>query len=201
MSIVAPTVLLFVSETFAGSHATRQLHRRPAALLAAFFTAIGVCEGTTQVIKLVVQRRRPNFYALCGFDGQICAAKNTERIVEAQLSFPSGHSSLSMCAAVFIWQYGMTRIWSRRQKPGRNGGEFLLLRRDTWLAAALTFGSVGTSIACGVTRLVDHWHHPSDVLAGWILGAMIATAVFRSQTAFGYRDNVPALSPAPLSAV
>ena len=37
-------------------------------VISAFSAAIGLSEGITIMIKLWVQRRRPNFYDLCGFD-------------------------------------------------------------------------------------------------------------------------------------
>lgn len=39
-----------------------------ATVISAFSAALGLSEGCTVMIKLWVKRRRPNFYALCGFD-------------------------------------------------------------------------------------------------------------------------------------
>mmetsp|Transcript_6640 Transcript_6640/g.16164 ORF Transcript_6640/g.16164 Transcript_6640/m.16164 type:complete len:206 (-) Transcript_6640:1165-1782(-) len=39
-----------------------------ATVISAFSAAVGLSEGCTVMIKFGVKRRRPNFYALCGFD-------------------------------------------------------------------------------------------------------------------------------------
>ena len=41
---------------------------RIATVVSAFAAAIGLSEGCTVMVKLWVKRRRPNFYALCGFN-------------------------------------------------------------------------------------------------------------------------------------
>ena len=83
---------------------TRLVHM--AAALGAFVMAIGLSEGTTVLLKLWVQRRRPNFYSLCGFEKQVlkCTAPD-DLVMEANLSFPSGHSSLSCCGSTFLVWY------------------------------------------------------------------------------------------------
>lgn len=182
-SILLPSLLLILAETscrIGKVHAAAAPRRRGLAIvLAVFFTALGVSEFTTQCIKLVVRRRRPNFYALCAFVKNACTASNPQRIIEAQLSFPSGHSSLSMCAAVILWHYFRERHLAvvQPQYNMRNDRRFLL-QLEPWCAALSTIGTIGVSIAIGITRLVDHWHHPSDVLAGWLLGAAVATGVW-----------------------
>lgn len=179
LCVFLPMVVLFFLETATGCP------KRPAMIVGAFLTAIGVSEGITQILKTIVQRRRPNFYALCGFDitQQICKAQ-PQRIIEAQLSFPSGHSSLSMCAAVFMWRFCMFKICqTRRWQPSNQSS--LIVRYDNWIKAGVTIVSIGSSIAIGVSRLVDHWHHPSDVLAGWMLGGIVASCIYRSQGLYG----------------
>lgn len=142
--------------------------KRPAWALAAVLTTIGISEGLTQTLKMIVQRRRPNFYALCEFKPPRCTA-NAERIREAQYSFPSGHSSLSACTAVFVTWFLLAKV--------------VVSRRLTVMQKRLASGVVclsfwGWMIFVGISRLVDHWHHPSDVLAGWLLGSLVGTVVY-----------------------
>ena len=49
---------------------------RVATVVAAFAAAIGLSEGTTVMVKLWVQRKRPNYYALCGFDAATKSCTN-----------------------------------------------------------------------------------------------------------------------------
>jgi hypothetical protein len=57
-----------VARTSNPDSATLQKVYLVATVISAFSAAIGLSEGCTVMIKLLVKRRRPNFYALCGFD-------------------------------------------------------------------------------------------------------------------------------------
>ena len=57
-----------VASTSKPNSAALQKVYRVATVISAFSAAIGLSEGCTVMIKLWVKRRRPNFYALCGFD-------------------------------------------------------------------------------------------------------------------------------------
>lgn len=80
-SIFFPLIVMMLhawySETPADSTAST-VHKqyRVATVVSAFSAAMGLSEGSTVLIKLWVQRRRPNFYALCGFDSttKMCTA-------------------------------------------------------------------------------------------------------------------------------
>jgi membrane-associated phospholipid phosphatase len=155
-----------------------------------FLRAIGISEGCTNLLKHYVARRRPNFYALCQFDtvSRACNATlslgstTTARIKEAQYSFPSGHSSLASCSMVFVTWY-LTRLLARRPTLLRRGSVVTVDHRrvsfwassllSPWLPLLLP----GWAVYVGATRLADHWHHFSDVLAGLALGSTIATLV------------------------
>jgi len=65
-------------------------------------------------------------------------------------SFPSGHAARAILLAVMGWHVG-----------------------PTWLAAALTIWAPLVSVA----RIAMGVHYASDVLAGWIVGALMA-AIF-----------------------
>ena len=57
-----------LNDPAATSTALRFRIQRVANVISAFSAAMGLSEGCTVMVKLWVQRRRPNFYALCGFD-------------------------------------------------------------------------------------------------------------------------------------
>lgn len=67
-------------------------------------------------------------------------------------AFPSGHA-LGVMAAVLALLTISAGMFNRR---GR--------------AASIVFGAVVVVVAVGVGRVVLNVHHPSDVLAGWVLG-------------------------------
>mmetsp|Transcript_3182 Transcript_3182/g.4480 ORF Transcript_3182/g.4480 Transcript_3182/m.4480 type:complete len:166 (+) Transcript_3182:646-1143(+) len=130
-------------------------------------------EFITQIFKFYVGRLRPNFYALCGFDTTTlrCTA-DEDNILESHLSFPSGHTSMSFCGmGVLVWI-----LLGRAESASRNsaGTSKLLFsyRKLNFVFAFLPWlyaGFVGTS------RIVDNWHHPSDVIAGGLIGIFSST--------------------------
>ena len=77
---------------------------------------------------------------------------------KAHLSFPSGHSSFAFQAAVFTVLYLQT-------KYGTHGFQQLSLPIPFFQVIAI---SVATFTA--VSRIMDYKHHPTDVLAGTLIG-------------------------------
>lgn len=143
----------------------------------AWATAIGTSEGLTQILKLYVQRRRPNFIALCEFTytfgkGGHCTADDMD-ILEANLSFPSGHSSLAACGMTFLTLAVLSQLLSNNCT--------LLLPRPVrrWSCALVALGAFCYTLFVGTSRIVDNWHHPSDVLAGWLLGSLSSVGTFQ----------------------
>ncbi|KAG7347759.1 PAP2 superfamily protein [Nitzschia inconspicua] len=141
--------------------------------VSAFSMAIGLSEGITVMIKLWVQRRRPNFYALCGFDisTKSCMA-DLDHVREANFSFPSGHSSLICCSMIFL-------IWYLHGHYDTNAISTL---PSTRLCALFTYTLLpfGWAMFVAASRLVDTWHHPSDVVAGLGLGFAACTVAYHS---------------------
>lgn len=140
--------------------------------------------------------QRPNFYAMCGFDKETLQCMNGDEMeMEARMSFPSGHSSLSFCGLVCVALFFLGRMSGR---PGP-------LRIRSKLMTTLSFTPLLLSFWCATSRLVgmcivfltvlffriglvlttlkhvccillfqDNWHHPSDIIAGAILGSISA---------------------------
>lgn len=133
----------------------------------------------TEIGKYTIGRIRPHFIAVCQpqfHDGSSCSnATNQHRYIEnyscastgynaddvrqARLSFPSGHASLVFYSLLYMTIYLQNRIvWQKGQliKPFI---QFILII-SAWFVA--------------LTRIMDNWHHWSDVLAGSILGTLAA---------------------------
>lgn len=126
--------------------------------ISSLLLGIGGSEGSTQLLKHWVLRRRPNFYQLCQFNTttRLCEAEYA-MLLEAQQSFPSGHSSLSWCGMVVLACFMLKR------KPRRG-------RKLYYFVCAVLPFSYAAFVAS--SRIVDHWHHASDVLTGVFLGCL-----------------------------
>ncbi|MBN3323468.1 PLPP3 phosphatase, partial [Atractosteus spatula] len=139
----------------------------------------GCCVGQslTNMAKLSVGRLRPNFLSVCGlnYSNLNCTEgsyivnfecpyiKNNEEhaklVTEARKSFYSGHASFAMYTMLYL--------------------AFYLQARFTWHGARLLrplmqFLLVLLAVYTGLTRVSDYKHHPSDVLTGFLQGALVA---------------------------
>jgi phosphatidate phosphatase len=135
-------------------------------MIVGLFTGLG---------KVTVGRLRPYFLAVCkpnyttfnctddhGFPAYIlepsCQGKEND-VIQARLSWPSGHTAISVYAAVFIVLY-------------------LEATKMNKLASSLKvlIGAIAVTLAflCSLSRITDHAHHWGDVLSGAILGAAVA---------------------------
>jgi undecaprenyl-diphosphatase len=96
-------------------------------------------------------------------------------------SFPSGHSTLS--AAVYL---SLAMLISSLE-PERGTKRLVFT-----LAGLLVLG-------IGFSRVYLAVHWPSDVLAGWSLGAAVALAAWVALLRFAKRDDVVGVEPDTLS--
>ena len=144
--------------------------------------AVGLSELFTNLLKFYIGRLRPNFYELCGFDPAILAcAADPEDVRQARMSFPSGHSSLSFCSlSVVAWfLLGRSGIAARRGRWSSRRWESALAALPLKArAVASACGPWGMASIVAASRLVDNWHHPSDVIAGSMLGFAVGTFAY-----------------------
>ncbi|MCK6550312.1 phosphatase PAP2 family protein [Myxococcota bacterium] len=110
---------------------------------------------STNLIKVAVKRPRPLTYnpafsAEARFDG------------DARLSFPSGHSSMAFAAATTL-ALGLF---------DRHGGS-----AGAWTGAALGYGAATTVASL---RMLGGKHFVTDVVAGAVLGTVVAVVVTRA---------------------
>lgn len=142
----------------------------------------------TEVGKYTIGRLRPHFMAVCQpqfNDGSTCSDSfNQHRYVEnyfclgtdftvqdvrqGRLSFPSGHSSLAFYSMVYVSLYLQKRLTWKRSSLTRHFIQFSLIM-IAWFTA--------------LSRVMDNWHHWSDVLAGSLIGIIgaLLTAHFISK--------------------
>ncbi|XP_067824469.1 phospholipid phosphatase 2-like [Heptranchias perlo] len=139
-----------------------------------FLFGAAVSQSLTDIAKYTVGRLRPSFLALCKPDmslvncsqyvqSDICTG-SIGNVTEARLSFYSGHSSFGMYCMVFLSLYVQARLrakWARLLRP------------------TIQFFLIAFAIYVGYTRVSDYRHHWSDVLVGFLQGAVIAILVVR----------------------
>lgn len=134
---------------------------------------IGLSEFTTQMVKMYVGRLRPNFYDLCKFNSENleCTASDSH-IMESRSSFPSGHSSLSAAGmGVLVWfLLGRANLGQNMNGKKKN--------RNPKLSAMVALLPLAWSLFVASSRLVDNWHHPSDIVAGLCLGLFFPSLVY-----------------------
>lgn len=122
---------------------------------------------------------RPHFFDLCRpvlADGSTCQdAKNYGRYIEDYTctrpdfpqriyrTFPSGHSTVSSYAVIFLMAYIQARV--------KNGSKF----KDFKLAVQYLLLLYG--VFCPVSRIFDNQHHPADVIFGALLGTAASVLV------------------------
>jgi diacylglycerol diphosphate phosphatase / phosphatidate phosphatase len=157
--------------------------------LSGLLYAIGLTEGITQCVKMYIGRLRPNMYQLCQFNIETLQYSTTiskEQIREGHLSFPSGHSSLASVSMVYCTWY-FVHFFNQQQQRSANINLYRYSRHGLWtlmLSVLRTLFTAlllpGWAVYVGMTRIVDHWHHVSDVLAGLLLGSIVGTIVFHS---------------------
>ena len=141
-----------------------KLHDAQAAVCS-LWSAMGMSEGLVQMLKAYVGRLRPNFYSLCQFDAtsQSCLASE-ENILESRMSFPSGHSSFSFTGMGILTLF----LLGKYSSSSLNGVGAPKLPRLVCFVPLL----YSTFVAC--SRLVDNWHHPSDIIAGSLIGLFLS---------------------------
>lgn len=153
----------------------------------------------TDTIKVATGFPRPNFYSYCDYAGRRsnasaylaatnpnvlgdvrrCLAPEAD-VHESQLSFPSGHASISFAGMT------LTALFARHALGVRPGAHFspsaLLAASPLILAAWIA-----------LTRVRDRYHHPVDVVCGAVLGALGGRAAWRHLVASGRATLLPAL--------
>ncbi|XP_060608387.1 phospholipid phosphatase 1-like [Ruditapes philippinarum] len=143
--------------------------------IGAFLFAATCTLFLTETMKLFGGRLRPHFVSLCKPDfskincsqGYImiptdaCTSDVTKRkLLDSRKSFPSGHASLSTFGAIYLLAFLQLRFtWTKKIRI---------------LLPLLQLGILCAAIFVCISRVNDNKHHFSDVIAGAILGTVIA---------------------------
>lgn len=111
-----------------------------------------------------------------------CTSTATEsQLQEARLSFPSGHSSFSTYAFVFLFVSSLIFIEPVKRKSKLFVLLFkvyfearLLCPKMKFLRPFLQCLCIAIAFFTCLSRVTDYKHHPSDVIGGAILGFSVA---------------------------
>ncbi len=176
------------------------------ALAATPYLSFSVAHFFTNAIKLMAGRLRPDFLDRCQMVDGVCTG-NPTIVFEGRLSFPSGHSSLSMSVsaaiACYLLVFVISAVLYHRARHRfainkrfaemtatdviRTGhrwvqtavyGFIALIPLPITVAVAASPLLFGTWV--GITRTLDNHHHPTDVIAGLLLGFIAAVLMFGS---------------------
>ncbi|XP_037537455.1 phospholipid phosphatase 3-like [Nematolebias whitei] len=157
------------SSSFVGNPYIAALYKQ----VGVFVFGCAISQSFTDIAKVSVGRMRPHFLDVCkpdfstincslGYITEYQCQGSESKVQEARKSFFSGHASFSMYTMLYL--------------------VFYLQSRFTWHGARLLrpltqFTLIMMSFYTGLSRVSDHKHHPTDVLAGFIQGALVAYCI------------------------
>lgn len=179
------------SKSFVGNPYVSALYRQ----VGIFIFGCAVSQSFTDIAKVSVGRMRPHFLDICkpdystincslGYITQYKCAGDPSKVQEARKSFFSGHASFSMYTMLYL--------------------AFYLQSRFTWRGARLLrpllqFTLLMMAFYTGLSRVSDHKHHPTDVLAGFAQGALVAYCIaFYVSNLFKPKAKTATPPPSPI---
>ncbi|WP_022662412.1 phosphatase PAP2 family protein [Paucidesulfovibrio longus] len=137
--------------------AVRRCGKRQLVLFAVLLLGMGITDMSTSAVKSQVQRVRPlnsQPGTYCYEDGAwVRRPPDFQPTKTAGTSYPSGHAANTMCLALLA-----LRLWPR-MRPSLRGALLAL------------------PLLVGYSRVYLGKHYPTDVLAGWLFGMVIAVLV------------------------
>ena len=118
----------------------------------------------TEVLKHTFGRPRPDYEDRMRLHAQ---TGDPKLLTDARLSMPSGHSSAAFALALH------TSLWAHRAACRRGHGK---------ASIAVGWGvPLSAAAAIGISRITDHRHNLSDVVAGALIGLGMSWGVNRIQ--------------------
>ncbi|XP_014856380.1 PREDICTED: lipid phosphate phosphohydrolase 3-like isoform X1 [Poecilia mexicana] len=157
------------TKSFVGNSYVAALYKQ----IGVFLFGCAVSQSFTDIAKVSVGRMRPHFLDVCkpdfsaincslGYITNYTCTGDESEVQEARKSFFSGHASFSLFSMLYLAFYIQSRFTWRGAR---------LLR------PLLQFTLVMMAFYTGLSRISDHKHHPTDVLAGFVQGALVAYCI------------------------
>ncbi|XP_029938875.1 phospholipid phosphatase 3 isoform X2 [Salarias fasciatus] len=179
------------TKSFVGNPYVAALYKQ----MGVFLFGCAVSQSFTDIAKVSVGRMRPHFLDVCrpdfstincslGYITNYTCTGDESDVQEARKSFFSGHASFSLYTMLYLAFYIQSRFTWRGARLLRPLLQFTLL-----MMAFYT----------GLSRVSDHKHHPTDVLAGFVQGALVAYCiVFYVSDLFKPRVKATTPPPSPI---
>lgn len=167
----------------------------------------------TVLIKCLVGRLRPHFLAVClpNTDLSTCVKRHqyianytcsdgeSWNVINARMSFFSGHASLCFATAIFCTLYTHVQIpFTMPLGGGRRMIRIISPQINILFRITIQSLLLLTAIFVAVTRIIDHYHFISDIVVGAIVGSLFALifSVFVAQLfSEGYKASVEETNP------
>ncbi|XP_017284264.1 phospholipid phosphatase 3 isoform X2 [Kryptolebias marmoratus] len=179
------------TKSFVGNPYIAALYKQ----IGVFLFGCAVSQSFTDIAKVSVGRMRPHFLDVCkpnfatidcslGYITNYTCTGEESDVQEARKSFFSGHASFSLYTMLYLAFYIQSRFTWRGARLLRPLLQFTLL-----MMAFYT----------GLSRVSDHKHHPTDVLAGFVQGALVAYCiVFYVSDLFKPKVKLATPPPSPI---
>ncbi|KAM4575065.1 phospholipid phosphatase 3 isoform 2-T2 [Fundulus diaphanus] len=179
------------TKSFVGNSYVAALYKQ----IGVFLFGCAISQSFTDIAKVSVGRMRPHFLDVCkpdfttincslGYITNYTCTGDDSDVQEARKSFFSGHASFSLYTMLYLAFYIQSRFTWRGARLLRPLLQFTLL-----MMAFYT----------GLSRVSDHKHHPTDVLAGFVQGALVAYGiVFYVSDLFKPRVKLATPPPSPI---
>ncbi|OON19124.1 PAP2 family protein, partial [Opisthorchis viverrini] len=146
-------------------------------LVTIYLISLGLTSILTSVFKIAVGRPRPHFLDVCqpnitlvnctGFINEYsCQGTRTRALHDMNLSFVSGHSSVTAVTVAYVVLYLQKRL-KLACAP---------MLRPVLQTAIICFG-----LYVAISRFTDNKHHVTDIIGGVILGAGTALTLLCHQ--------------------
>jgi diacylglycerol diphosphate phosphatase/phosphatidate phosphatase len=148
------------------------------------------------VIKWIYGGLRPHFLAVCKpktlptiFPSYYTAAEvctgSRWAMREVQMSFPSGHAAAAFAGFGYLALYLNAKY--KTFGPNTNGDG---RRVHHWKLVMFVLPWL-FAVVVAASKVLDGWHHPADVIAGAIIGTILAHLAFKMvfRSVYDSRDN------------
>lgn len=181
-TLLGPPIILSLSEIIKRFRKRRHIEKVIYLRIIRYFHGFFICMSFTYVPKLFRGNLRPHFMDVCKpiidcnditnklrfIEDYKCLNDNVS--IDVYMSFPSVHTS----AAVFVSIYLVFYLWK--------------LIKWNKLRICLQFFVLLYAYSISLSRIDEHYHHLSDVIAGTIIGALSAYASVKCFEDF-FRDS------------
>ena len=144
-------------------------------ILCTFALAFALDSIVCDTMKRYIGRLRPNFYDQCGFDLETLECTEDD-YDNARLSFPSGHSHLAFTCMMVLSFYLLGKASCANQKSVGGEDAAMDLKHRIYIILAMTPSLWAFFV--GVAVIQDNMHFASDVVAGAIIGSIVATFTY-----------------------